>query len=365
LPPNIKNHHSVIAGKSHERLIKLLRLFNSVIKFSMAGLICAISWKRLSGICLIGSNYGKKRSDNAVALYRYIKARRRHRVYFIENVPEGHQALKRGSIKSFFYFLNADGVFFSHSLSDILPEFHRVPFLHGWLKRPIKIFIQHGVTAVTGLKKVDVYLQRNIAAADVVIATSEAEKELLLELGVKGSKIVITGFPVHDCANFQLREKKILLFFTWKKGPSSANREFEVVNDASILSLIQDCAFDLTVHHHDMSPEPNYRITSNGEKVSDHGTLKEAIDEARILITDNSSVAWEFFYCGCDVLFYKPNQRSRVDLRQAGFHVANNAKELSELLALAIQNKLPETNTQIPFSFKDRSNCERVYNLIQ
>ena len=283
----------------------------------------------------------------------------------MENHPAGKGSIKRGSLKGFRYFLNADGVFFSHSLSDILPQLHRIPILFARLKRPKKVFIQHGVTAVTGLRKVDHYIRKNMAAANFIIVTSEVEKALIMKLGISEMRIKIAGFPIHDDASFCQWGKKILVFFTWQKTPTETEKSQEIANDSQILNLLRDHKYELIVHHHDMNPRQNYRISADGIRSWDNDSLKKAIEEAHLLITDNSSVAWDFFYCGCDVIFYKPNSDSRVDLRKAGFHVANKIQELSVLLESAFHQQLPLTDTKRCFAFKDRKNCERVYNLIQ
>ena len=132
-----------------------------------------------------------------------------------------------------------------------------------------------------------------------------------------------------------------------------------------MLKNLHDHQYELIVHHHDMNPKQNYRIGVDGGKVADTGSLREAINEAQLLITDNSSVAWEFFYRERDVIFYKPRPDTRVDLRKAGFHVAETIHELCNLLVLAFTEKLPLTDAQDFFLFKDRKNCERVFSLIK
>ena len=196
---------------------KFLCLADSVVKYCFAYVFHQFNKKKMPSVCLIGSNYGEKRSDNALALFDYVRNQNKHKIYFIENRPEGEFAIKRGSLNSFFYFFRSEGVFFSHSLSDILPQMHTLPLFFRFLKTPRKVFIQHGVTAITGLKPVDRYIKKISATADYIIATSRIEKSLLIKLGATEKSIRITGFPVHDAACFGKRAKKCLLFFTWSK----------------------------------------------------------------------------------------------------------------------------------------------------
>jgi len=344
---------------------KILSLVNSVMKYYFAYLFHVFNTKNEPPVCLIGSNYGEKRSDNALALFDYIRDQNKHEIYFVENRPKEEDAIRRGSLKSFIYFFRSEGVFFSHSLSDILPQMHTLPFLFRCLKKPRKVFIQHGVTAMTGLKSVDRYIRKIMATVDFVIATSRIEKALLIKLGATDKSVRITGFPVHDTAVFGKREKKCLVFFTWRKSGNINIEKKAVVNDPEIIKHLHEHQYELIVHYHDMNSHENYRIGVDGQKVVDNGSLREAINEAQILITDNSSVAWDFFYRERDVIFYNPSPDTRVDLRQAGFHVAYSIHELSVLLVSALAEKLPLTDVQDFFSFKDRKNCERVYNLIQ
>lgn len=345
--------------------MKFLSLAYSIIKYFFACFIYKFDYNKSDTICLIGSNYGDKRSDNSRVLFQYIRSLKKHKIYFIENKPKGKYTLKRGSLKSFVYFFRSDAVFFSHSLSDILPQLHILPFLVNFNKKPIKVFIQHGVTAETGIKNVDRYITKIIATSDFIIATSDIEKELLIRLGVYKNKIKITGFPVHDKADFEKDNKVILIFFTWNKNKRNYHSKIEeILNCHELTRNIRKHHFEMIVHFHDMSWRQNFCINVDGNKVADNRSLLEVINDSGFLITDNSSVAWEFFYRERDVIFYKPSPETRTNLRHSGFHVAENINELSVIIMSVVERKLPMTNLKGFFRFKDRRNCERIYSLI-
>ena len=54
-------------------------------------------------------------------------------------------SIRRGSLRNYLYFLVADGVFYSHTGSDVAPILHNF-----WRRGPVKMYIEHGIV---GLKK--------------------------------------------------------------------------------------------------------------------------------------------------------------------------------------------------------------------
>ncbi|ERP31514.1 hypothetical protein CALK_1559 [Chitinivibrio alkaliphilus ACht1] len=88
----------------------MLVLITSMVKYCLARIYTLSTPKR--ELYLVGSTYGEVRSDNAIALYTYLKAEDKA-VYFIENRNSGQpDHVKRGSWKSFILFFNRAASFF-------------------------------------------------------------------------------------------------------------------------------------------------------------------------------------------------------------------------------------------------------------
>jgi len=100
-----------------------------------------------------------------------------------------------------------------------------------------------------------------------------------------------------------------------------------------------------------------------GIKVVD-GRLSSYIRTSSLLITDNSSVAWDFIYKKASVIFYKP----AVDY----WHIrepflidccAKNDFELSSKILNFKERRVPIDEDF--FKYRDKNNCERVFELVQ
>ncbi len=127
----------------------LLILLESSIKFLLAYLSTRAQPKN-EDLFLIGSGYGEHIDSNATVLLDYIKSKGMQ-VYLVSNIAgNSNDHLIRNSFTSFKKYFLSSGVFYSHCLSDVLPNMHRASVLVNLVRKPKLIFIQHGVI---GLEK--------------------------------------------------------------------------------------------------------------------------------------------------------------------------------------------------------------------
>lgn len=102
----------------------------------------------------------------------------------------------RGSVKNYLVFLAAEGVFYSHTGSDIAPVLHN--FVKN--KRTVRMFIEHGIV---GLKKAKLAIDSRSThlgpEADLWVCSSAFEQAIKTEdWGLPRDRGPITGLARYD-----------------------------------------------------------------------------------------------------------------------------------------------------------------------
>lgn len=335
-------------------VLNIFNLIFSIIFFIICYFLKLFINKK-SEIYLIGSNYGTKRSDNAWILYNYIKSLGKE-VYFIENTPIDKNNLKRGSFKSFIYYFKSNGVFYSHSFSDILPEMHKVGRIIKYFGGPKKVFIQHGVM---GLKNIDSYIKSLDNSIDLFIVSSQWEKNIIEKIGISKEKIKITGLPRFDKINDIEKEKKVLIFLTWKESELYLKKIKEILEVITNFKYFKKNGYSLKIAIHDMM---NFDLGIEQKYLTND--LGKEVREASILITDDSSVAWDFFYNGREVIFYKPEEEWYINKEFLNKKIVKSKKQLKDKFQKIIKNKPKQKITKELFEYIDRSNSQRVFQIL-
>ncbi len=340
------------------RIKNAVILFNSSLKFVVAYALTRTKEKQ-NDLFLIGSGYGGHIDENAQSLFDYIK-RTGKQVYLISNHPiNTENQLKRASLKTYINFFLAQCVFYSHSLSDVLPNMHRGSLLVNACKRPKLVFIQHGVI---GLKKdlndkssMRDYILGLSKTFDLMIVSSEQEKSIVEAFGVDKSKIVVTGLPRFDKLK-PIVSKTVMVFFTWKD-INSYDRKVQSLKSTGGYQDLLKHGFTIKIIDHPMVNRIRGRRVTNL-----NGHIHEVINDSCLLITDDSSIAWDFFYKKSKVIFYHPSDNWLMDnnskLKQ---FIASNDVEFDSHVEAFLKGLI---NSNFAFSkYNDKNNSARVFNL--
>ena len=150
----------------------------------------------------MGGHEGELFTDNGRALYKYLSEEQdRYKVFWVinRNSPERGRVpapILRGSVKNYLVFLAAEGVFYSHTGSDIAPVLHN--FVKN--KRTVRMFIEHGIV---GLKKAKLAIDSRSThlgpEADLWVCSSAFEQAIKTEdWGLPRDRGPITGLARYD-----------------------------------------------------------------------------------------------------------------------------------------------------------------------
>ena len=318
---------------------------------------------RTTNLVMLGSNYGGRPDPNLTFMADYL-LEQGYQVCIVANEPDVDDPvyLRRGSIRSAVCFLRAQTCLYTHSLSDVLPVAHKLHVLKRILGFPQLIFLQHGVI---GLKSrladgstMRAYIRSLEPTFDQMIVSSELERDTVAGFGVAKDKLNVTGLPRFDGYTQNANESRdILIFFTWQ-AEGSLSAKLEEVLSSSAIGLLHDQGYNVVVARHDMQ-----RLKPDTQTISP-ATLSDAIRNCELLITDDSSAAWDVFYRGGEVIFYQPS----LDwLRDDEALIHRRCADRDELLGnvqLLLAGKLPQDVQEVA-KYKDADNCQRVAALIK
>lgn len=355
-------------------------------------------------IILIGGNLGEKYEDNASVFHKYLMENKQddydiHWMYdpttsYVQNL-EIENAVALGTFRNYLLFFRAAYSFHGHSLMyDIAPEIDKYIF---WNKKTKIVHVSHGIEC---FKKIliqpeDVPL---LERCDVFNCASLYERDIKRdEWGIPEQKLAVTGMPRFDRLPYDspLAEvKTILMMMTWRETLFGLTEEEFIESDyfQATLGLLNDTRFDELLNKHNVklkvvlhpfmkSFEHHFahlksKIGHTSFYTFDEISVQDEILQADMLLTDYSSIIWDFIYMNRPVIFYTFDQEAFLKMRGSYLDLDKDllgwkANTQEEVVA-AFENILEEKMTKNPrfkelsnyVDYTDGKNCERLANTI-
>lgn len=368
------------------------------IKYIINGFIASIIYfiipptLRKKQYWLIGGHLGEIYDDNSKVLFEFLLENKKKKdVFWVLNKDSladksntyRDNIIYRGSIKGFLYSFRSECIIVSHSFADVMPIFYKFKKLFN-----IKsVFLFHGIY---GFKKAVTLDKNYYSYFDIINAVGNFEKNIKVKyLRIDEEKIKIMGLPRYDKL-FGKNEYNgnIMVMFTWRsyigeEGNDSdyfkqiksflTNREFLKVLEEN--KVIVNVVLHSFVHKYYSFVK---QLESKNIKILSKDTdIQNELISNSLLITDYSSVAWDFAYMNKPVIFYQfdlekylSSTGSYLDLKNELFgKTASNENDLIKTINEYICNNFKQDQKQYNIvkdflKYNDNNNCNRIYKEI-
>ncbi len=387
--------------KSHIK-IKSLRESKTFLRrsyFYVIGRIANFKAKD-SDIWLVGERLGAAAQDTGYHFFRYCREYYPTKeIYFVtkkENItPELLKIgniIEFGTIKHHVYLLASKVHIYNDSYRDICTKWESVR-----KTRHVKVvcFLQHGIIALS--KMHGHYDHKNMMKRaeniDIFITSSTFEKNIIVEsMGHIKENVLITGLPRFDnlYKHRHIRNKKIVYIPTWRNWLRySTEKEFldseyykETLNVIKTLTkLQQQYSFEFEVCiHHALAKFTHLYESDNKINFVDMSTVnvQDMIINAGMLVTDYSSISFDFAFLEKPVIFYQFDREKFLEVRHGAFidyktelfgPVIEDLTSLSNSIKRYIDNSYQMNHedkhkAKRYFAYHDAKNSERIFNAI-
>ncbi len=336
--------------------------------------------------------------DNGRQIFTYAKDKDPHiKKYFVlkkdskdlEDIKKIGDVLYYKSIKHRFIGLYAEKIITSHPDNNIIyPFWGNYPFFAGLLKSST-IFLQHGITkdnVSSWLNEYDKHL-----AMFLTVSKLEYKSIFKYPYNYKKEVVKLLGFPRFDKLKKEEDSRQILIMPSWrrylkfKSNEVVLNSEFfkrfnSLINNEKLIESAKKYNYEIV-----FKPHPNVYdfidLFDRNEYVRidyEHEKYQKVFNHGSLLITDYSSVAFDFAYLKKPVLYYHYSRDYHFNLKESYFdyetmgfgEVCRNEDELVDFIVEYMKNNCQlkeeyEKRIKAYFLFGDQNNSMRVYDAIR
>lgn len=374
---------------------------SSKIKIIISNLMSCF-YKIKNPILFIYEKNAMTAQDNGFSFFKYMYNNYDNRnFYYIinKNSPQLKTTLKykrnviyQYSLKYFFYLMHSRYLMISsESRMHLVGSNQYTGVINNQLRKRKHLFLQHGIIAA---KKVPMFKKNTNGETDVFCVSSEEEKTIVTKkLGYNESEVIITGLSRWDEMNNQPNPNLVLYMPTWRSWmedigtdgflQSNFYQNIDMfINDKNLIEFLELQSINLVICLH---PKFNrfsieFHSKSKNVKIARQNDFKinELVNKASILISDYSSIMWDFAYLEKPVILYQfdqseylKNTGSYVDLNKEFLaNIVINKEDAIRTLKNLLFNDQKEKqnytlNSKKWFFYKDKNNSKRILEFIE
>ena len=314
------------------------------------------------------------------------------------SIKQRKHLVKFKSLKHKILFLNCSKILTSFNSISIISPFDAVPLKwYSDLTDYEVVYLQHGILHA----RLPLLYTKEKANADKIVISSEFEKKNFTSIyHFSQDDLIMSGMPRFDDIDTRKKAKNKILFSpSWRQNligeyinnkrelnveaflkSSFYNEINRFLNSDELNSLLEKYDLELDYKNHPIFRDYDYLFSSKSKRVhitQDKGDFQDYL----AMITDYSSIVFDFVYINRPVLYFVPDLEqfkagithsySYLDLPlEEGFgDIAVNCEELIKNLSeLAfnkfIPNEVYSKRMNDFFSSRDKNNCERLYKAL-
>lgn len=357
-----------------------------------------------------------KADDNGEAMFSYVCSlgKKDLEAYFVisRKSPDFERVASIGPV--------VEALSFEHCVLLLLADYILTSQLNGYVENPFGeyeeffrdlshtpkvIFLQHGVTKDDQTKWLNRYNQNLYA----LVVSAGAERDSFLQSGYfyREEQIWLTGMPRYDLLDSDEKEdsKYILLMPTWRKeymeqkydrsthvykwipketfaSGRYVRRYHSLLNNRTLQKYCRRYGYKLVFMPHPivMPYKEIFCPDSSVETFPYHTRWRELFSHGSLLVTDYSSVAFDFAFLKKPVVYYQFDcgeffashsyEKGYFDYKKMGFgEVAKGERHLVELLGRYMKegcrmSRIYRERVDRFFSFQRGGSCERIFQKI-
>ncbi len=370
------------------KIAKITKIFICFFKYIYYLASCQIKKINNDDVWLL-SERGTDARDNSYCFYKYLKKNHPNiKVkYVIDNQSSDAKKIAKedqvnyGSKEHYILFLTSGKLISTHIMgySPDTSLFWRLDKNNLLKIKGKRIFLQHGIT-----QNYIPQMDKKISKLDLFICGAKEEYQFILDkFSYTKKEVKLTGFARYD--NLVNKEQnQILIMPTFRKWLNYTNnfenteyfqRWNSILNNKNLIEYLEENKTKLIFYpHYEIQKYINkFKTTSKNIIIADFNNydVQKLLIESKILITDYSSVFFDFAYMQKPVIYYQFDikkfrkehyEEGYFDYETMGFGpVCYKEENLVEEIKKAKPNK---SRIKQFFPFSDLNNCQRIYNEI-
>lgn len=341
---------------------------------------------------------GDDARDNGYIFYKFLRKERQfiNAIYLIDKksvdypkVAKLGKVVQYRSFKHWLLYIAAEARFTTH-LAAFAPANYIGEYYKHHKQRGINVFLQHGITHNEFPSN---YYEHN--GSDLFICGSKVEYDHIAnKCNYPKGNVVYTGFARFDLLHDYETENQILVMPSWRSYLSQLSKEEfkqskyfkafdKLLKDNELNDTLSKTNTKLIFYiHYSLQPFVDcFTGYSNNIVIADfnHYDVQQLLKESKLLITDYSSIFFDFAYMKKPLLYYqfdvdefygKHYQRSYFDHARDGFgDVVSNHDELVSKILSIISNDYALNSEYLNriikfFPIYDTNNCKRIFDAV-
>lgn len=330
--------------------------------------------------------------ENGYQLFKYLQSQPVEAYYVIDEESKDYKKIMHeenvlvfGSEKHYEISLKAGVLLCTHDFENILPYKPSKEFFN--YNETYKVFLQHGVL---GRKPAEYHKKYYDDPFDIFIVSSDSEKYdvVVNTMGYEEDEVKVTGLARFDCLPMNHKGKDILLMPTWRDWINTderfLNSEYyyrykNLLENKRLHDILDKYNVNINFYpHYRAQPFFNKELINTSEHIRfitlGEKSVQELLIDHALLITDYSSVSFDFTIMNKPVVYYHFDEDrffNRGILRPVNETFLGDIAETEELLISYIEESIKnnfETNVEDIseiIKYRDHNNCERIYEAVK
>ena len=336
--------------------------------------------------------------DNGMHLFKYAQDKDKEikKYFIIRKDSNDYEEMKKignvipfKSIKHRFLGLFVENIVTSHPDNEIIyPFWGTYPHLAGLLKSN-NVFLQHGIIK----DDISSWLNKFNMNLSFFLTSAPPEYESIFENPYNYTEDVVQllGLPRYDTLENNEDKKQIIIMPSWRRSLTRKSDDYirnsqffkrfnSLINNEKLIMACKEKNYEIIFRPHPKVYDFIELFDKNDYVTIDFDRMRyqTLFNNGSLLITDYSSVAFDFSYLYKPILYYQYSEDYHFDLNDSYFNyetmgfgeVVKSEDELVDLIVdymdndCEIKDKYSKRIDEF-FLYTDKNNCQRVYDKIK